>query len=151
MSIVTEFYLAIAVGLIISIAMEEYLGVSSGGIVVAGYLAMICDDLLSMAIVLLIALLTYLVVEMVLSRFLLLFGKRKFVACLLVGLIFKAAADLLVPTLPFATLAFRGVGIISPGLIANTSARQGLHITIPAVLAATYATFGIVRLVMLLF
>ena len=67
------------------------------------------------------------------------------------GLIFKAAADLLVPTLPFATLAFRGVGVISPGLIANTSSRQGLHITIPAVLAATYATFGIVRLLMLLF
>lgn len=151
MSMVTEFYLAIAVGLIISIAMEEFLGVSAGGVVAAGYLAMICDDLMSMAVVLLVSLATYLVVELVLSRFLLLFGKRKFVACLLVSLVFKVAADLLVPTLPFATLAFRGVGIISPGLIANTSARQGLHITIPAVLAATYATFGIVRLLMLLF
>ena len=151
MSLLTEFYLAVAVGLIISVAMEEYLGISAGGVVAAGYLAMICDDLLSMAVVLLVSLLTYLVVELVLSRFLLLFGKRKFVACLLVGLIFKVAADLLVPTLPFATLAFRGVGVISPGLIANTSARQGLHITIPAVLAATYATFGIVRLLMLVF
>lgn len=151
MSLITEFYLAVAVGLIISVAMEEYLGISAGGVVAAGYLAMICDDLLSMAVVLLVSLLTYLVVELVLSRFLLLFGKRKFVACLLVGLIFKVAADLLVPTLPFATLAFRGVGVISPGLIANTSARQGLHITIPAVLAATYATFGIVRLLMLVF
>ncbi len=151
MSLITEFYLAVAVGLIISVAMEEYLGISAGGVVAAGYLAMICDDLLSMAVVLLVSLLTYLVVELVLSRFLLLFGKRKFVACLLVGLIFKVAADLLVPTLPFATLAFRGVGILSPGLIANTSARQGLHITIPAVLAATYATFGIVRLLMLVF
>ena len=151
MSMVTEFYLAIAVGLIISIAMEEFLGVSAGGVVAAGYLAMICDDLMSMAVVLLVSLATYLVVELVLSRFLLLFGKRKFVACLLVSLVFKIAADLLVPTLPFATLAFRGVGIISPGLIANTSARQGIHITIPAVLAATYATFGIVRLLMLLF
>ena len=151
MSLITEFYLAVAVGLIIGVAMEEYLGVSAGGVVAAGYLAMICDDLLSMAVVLLVSLLTYLVVELVLSRFLLLFGKRKFVACLLVGLIFKVAADLLVPTLPFATLAFRGVGVISPGLIANTSARQGLHITIPAVLAATYATFGIVRLLMLVF
>lgn len=151
MSLITEFYLAVAVGLILSILMEEFLGVSSGGVVAAGYLAMICDDLISMTVVLLVALLTYLVVELVLSRFLLLFGKRKFVACLLVSLIFKVAADLLVPTLPFATLAFRGIGVISPGLIANTSARQGLHITIPAVLAATYATFGIVRLLMLLF
>lgn len=151
MSMVSEFYLAVAVGLILSIAMEEFLGISSGGVVAAGYLAMICDDLMSMGVVLLVALLTYLVVELVLSRFLLLFGKRKFVACLLVGLIFKVAADLLVPTLSFATLAFRGIGVICPGLIANTSSRQGLHITIPAVLAATYATFGIVRLLMLLF
>ena len=151
MSMITEFYLAVAVGLILSVLMEEFLGISSGGVVVAGYLAMICDDLMSMAIVLLVALATYLVVELVLSRFLLLFGKRKFVACLLVSLIFKVAADLLVPMLPVATLAFRGIGLISPGLIANTSARQGLHITIPAVLVATYATFGIVRLLMLLF
>ena len=151
MSMLTEFYLAVAVGLVLSIAMEEFLGVSSGGVVVAGYLAMICDDFMSMIVVLLVSLLTYLVVELVLSRFLLLFGKRKFVACLLVSLVIKMAADLLVPTLPFATLAFRGIGIISPGLIANTSARQGLHFTIPAVLVATYATFGIVRLLMLLF
>lgn len=151
MSMMTEFYLAIAVGLIISIALEELLGVSAGGVVVAGYLAMICDDWMSMAVMLIVSLLTYLVVELILSHFLLLFGKRKFVACLLVSLIFKVAADLLVPTLPFATLAFRGVGVISPGLIANTSARQGLHFTIPAVLAATYATFGVVRLLMLLF
>ena len=148
---ITEFYLALLVGLLLSLAVEELIGVSSGGVIVAGYLSMICDDLLSLGVVLLIALLTYLIVEFVLPRFMLLFGKRKFVACLLVGLIFKAAADLLVPTLPFATLAFRGIGIISPGLIANTGARQGLHITIPAVLAATYATFGIVRLLMLLF
>lgn len=151
MSMMTEFYLAVAVGLILSMALEEFFGISSGGVVAAGYLAMICDDFMSMAVVLLVSLLTYLVVELVLSRFLLLFGKRKFVACLLVSLIFKVAADLLVPTLPFATLAFRGIGVVSPGLIANTSARQGLHITIPAVLAATYATFGIVRLLMLLF
>lgn len=147
----TEFYLALAVGLLISIAMEEWLGISSGGIVVAGYLAMVCDDLLAMGVVLLVALLTYLVVEQGLSRFLLLYGKRKFVACLLVSLIFKVAADVFVPVLPLASLSFRGIGIVSPGLIANTSAKQGLHVTIPAVLAATYATFGIVRLLMLLF
>ena len=34
MSMITEFYLAVAVGLILSIAMEEFLGISSGGVVV---------------------------------------------------------------------------------------------------------------------
>ncbi len=90
----SEFYIALIVGLLLSLAVEEFFGISSGGVIVAGYLAMVCDDLLSVGIVLLIALLTYLVVEFVLPRFILLFGKRKFVACILVGLVFKLLADL---------------------------------------------------------
>lgn len=142
---ITEFYLALLVGLLLSLAVEELIGVSSGGVIVAGYLSMICDDLLSIGIVLLIALLTYLIVEFVLPRFMLLFGKRKFVACILVALVFKLLADFFVPVLPFATLAFRGIGVITPGLIAFTTIKQGIHITIPAVLIVTYLTFAIVQ------
>ena len=47
--------------------------------------------------------------------------------------------------LPFATLAFRGIGVITPGLIAFTTIKQGIHITIPAVLIVTYLTFAIVQ------
>lgn len=144
----SEFYIALIVGLLLSLAVEEFFGISSGGVIVAGYLAMVCDDLLSVGIVLLIALLTYLVVEFVLPRFILLFGKRKFVACILVGLVFKLLADFFVPTLPFATLAFRGIGVITPALIAHTTIKQGVHITIPAVLVVSYLTFGIVQLLM---
>ncbi len=144
----SEFYIALIVGLLLSLAVEEFFGISSGGVIVAGYLAMVCDDLLSVGSVLLIALLTYLVVEFVLPRFILLFGKRKFVACILVGLVFKLLADFFVPTLPFATLAFRGIGVITPALIAHTTIKQGVHITIPAVLAVSYLTFGIVQLLM---
>lgn len=142
---ITEFYLALLVGLLLSLAIEELIGVSSGGVIVAGYLSMICDDLLSLGVVLLIALLTYLIVEFVLPRFMLLFGKRKFVACILVALVFKLLADFFVPALPFATLAFRGIGVITPGLIAHTTIKQGIHITIPAVLVVTYLTFAIVQ------
>lgn len=144
----SEFYIALIVGLLLSLAVEEFFGISSGGVIVAGYLAMVCDDLLSVGIVLLIALLTYLVVEFVLPRFILLFGKRKFVACIVVGLVFKLLADFFVPTLPFATLAFRGIGVITPALIAHTTIKQGVHITIPAVLVVSYLTFGIVQLLM---
>lgn len=147
---ITEFYIALLVGLLLSLAIEEFIGVSSGGVIVAGYLAMVCDDLLSVGIVILIALLTFLIVEFILPKFVLLFGKRKFVACLLVALVFKVLADFFVPTLPFATMAFRGIGVITPGLIAHTSTKQGIHITIPAVLIASYLTFAIVQGLMLL-
>jgi len=42
-------------------------------------------------------------------------------------------------------LAFHGIGVITPGLIAHTATKQGLHITIPAVLVAAYLTFAIVQ------
>ena len=148
---ITEFYIALLVGLLLSIAIEELIGINCGGVIVAGYLSMVCDDILSLLVVLVIAMLTYLVVEFILPKFILLFGKRKFVACLLVGLVFKVLADFLVPVMPFATYGFRGLGVVTPGLIANTSAKQGLHITLPAVLIAAYLTFGIVQLVMLVF
>ena len=147
---ITEFYIALLVGLILSLAIEELIGVSCGGVIVAGYLAMVCDDWLSIGIVILISLLTYLIVEFVLPRFMLLFGKRKFVACLLMALIFKVISVFFVPALPFATLAFRGIGVVTPGLIAHTSTKQGVHITIPAVLVATYLTFAIVQGIMLI-
>lgn len=146
---ITEFYLALLVGLLLSLAIEEFIGVSSGGVVVAGYLAMVCDDLVSVGVVILIALLTFLIVEFVLPKFILLFGKRKFVACILVALVFKMIADFFVPILPFATMAFHGIGVITPGLIAHTATKQGIHITVPAVLVASYLTFAIVQGLML--
>lgn len=45
--VITEFYIALLVGLLLSLAVEEFFGISSGGVIVAGYLSMVCDDLLS--------------------------------------------------------------------------------------------------------
>lgn len=145
---ITQFYIAIAVGLAISLLVEETLGIICGGALAAGYLAMVCDDPITMVLVFAISLLTYLIVEFVLPRFVILFGKRRLVACLLVGLVLKLGLDLLVPIMPFASLTYRGVGVIVPGLIANACCKQGLRFTIPAVLAATYATFGVVQLIL---
>ncbi len=145
---VTEFYLAIVIGIVLSLLVEEFIGITCGGMIVPAYLSLLCDDLLSMIVVFLIAMVVYLIVEFVLPHFVVLFGKRKFISCLFVGLLLKLLADCLVPIMPFATLAFRGVGVITPGLIANTSAKQGVHITVPAVLIATYITYALVQLVM---
>lgn len=146
---ITEFYLALFVGLTVSLLIEEIFGVTCGGIIVAGYLCMICDDALAMLAVFFVAIVTYFVVEFILPKIIILFGKRRFVACLIVSAILKLVIDLAVPAMPFASLGFRGVGIITPGIIANTSCKQGLHITVPATLIATYLTFGVVQLILL--
>lgn len=145
---ITQFYLALVVGLVLGLLVEELLGITCGGVIVCGYLSMLCDDLLSIVLVILIAMITFLIVEFILPKFVIIFGKRRFVACLIVSLILKLLADFFVPMLPFATLAFRGAGVITPGLIANTCSKQGVHITIPSVLIGTYVTFLIVQLLM---
>lgn len=45
--------------------------------------------------------------------------------------------------MPFEIAEFRGIGIIVPGLIANTIQRQGLTITLGSTLLLSGATFVI--------
>lgn len=148
---VTYFYLALVIGLAISLLIEEYIGVSAGGMIVPGYLAMVCDDIPQLLLIFAVSFAVYLIVNYILPHFVILFGKRKFCATLIVSVIIKLILELFFPMLPFATIAFRGIGVITPGLIANSYSKQGVRYTVPAVLAATYATFGIVTLLTWIF
>lgn len=145
------FYLALVIGLFISLLMEEILGISAGGMIVPGYLAMVCDDIPQLLLIFFISFAVYLIVNHVLPHFVILFGKRKFVATLIVGILLKLILELFFPILPFATVEIRGIGAITPSLIANSYAKQGIRYSVPAVLAAAYITFGILSLLCLLF
>ena len=145
------FYLALVIGLFISLLMEEILGISAGGMIVPGYLAMVCDDIPQLLLIFFISFAVYLIVNHVLPHFVILFGKRKFVATLIVGILLKLILELFFPILPFATVEIRGIGAITPILIANSYAKQGIRYSVPAVLAAAYITFGILSLLCLLF
>lgn len=142
---VTYFYMALVIGLCISLLIEEFFGISAGGMIVPGYLAIVCDDIPHVLLIFAISFIVFLIVNFILPKFIILFGKRKFVATLLVGLIVKLFFELLFPVvMPFTVVAFRGIGVITPSLIANSYAKQGIRYTIPATLAAAYLTFGII-------
>lgn len=143
----TYFYIALVIGLTISLLIEEHFGISAGGMIVPGYLAMVCDDIPQMLLIFAVSFAVYLIVNHVLPRFVILFGKRKFCATLIVGVIIKLILDLLFPALPFASVAFSGIGVITPSLIANSYSKQGIRYTVPAVLVASYLTFGILTLI----
>lgn len=147
----TYFYLALVIGLVISLLIEEYLGINAGGMIVPGYLAMVCDDIPQLLLIFAVSFVIYLIVNFVLPHFVILFGKRKFCATLIVGVIIKLILEMFFPMLPFATIAFRGIGVITPSLIANSYAKQGIRYTVPAVLGASYLTFGILTLITWLF
>ena len=142
----THFYLAIVIGTVLSLIVDEVFGIQCGGYIVPGYLAMVCDDIACVLIVFALSLITYLIINYVLPKFMILFGKRKFAVSLIVSIILKLATEMLFPMIPFASVTFRGVGAITPSLLANSYSSQGIIYTIPATLIVTYITFGLVNL-----
>ena len=144
---ISSFYIAIIVGLSLSLFVEIKFGVSPGGIIIPAYLAMVFDNPAIMLNVFLIAILTFLFVKYVVSKVVLIYGKRRFVACIFVALIFKVITGLLFPLIPFSVLAYEGVGVVTSGIIANTYFKQGIAITTGGTVVTTAIVFAVMQIV----
>lgn len=142
----SDYYLALIFSVLLSMLMEELLGVSSGGMIVPGVLALYVQDIDVMIYIFLVSFVTYLIVEKILAKRMVLYGKRKFSFMVLIALLIKVIADPLYPLLPFAAVGFRGIGAIVPALLANTYARQGIKFTIPATIVSTAIVYGLLQI-----
>jgi len=60
-----------------------------------------------------------------------------------VGISLKLIFDYFYPVMPFEIYEFRGIGIIVPGLIANTIQKQGVIITLSTCMLLTCITYVI--------
>jgi gamma-polyglutamate biosynthesis protein CapC len=140
----TELYLSLVVGVIVSLIYAERTGVIPAGMVVPGYLALVLDQMLFMGAIFLISFLTFVVVHFGIARVVILYGRRRFVAMLAVGVVCKLVFDALYPAMPFEVYEFRGIGVIVPGLIANSIARQGVPHTLISTLLLSGLTFLLV-------
>ena len=147
----TDLYVALTLGVILSLIFSEKTGIIPAGLVVPGYLGLIFDQPVFVMMVLLISLLTYLIVTYGISKFVILYGKRKFAAMLVVGISLKLIFDYFYPMMPFEIYEFRGIGVIVPGLIANTIQKQGLVVTLGSTLLISGATFGLMFLYQFLY
>ncbi len=112
-------YIAIGLGMVLSLILSETLGVVAGGIIVPGYFALHLQHVPSVFMTFFIACLTYLIIH-ILSKFLLIYGKRRLILSLLlafiIGIIFRA----------FVNFEVDYIGFIIPGLIASWIDRQGI-------------------------
>ena len=81
-----------------------------------------------------------------LARLVVLYGRRRLAAAVLVGLVLNLLAERLLLALPPQPLDARVIGHIVPGLIAGEALGQGLVRT----LAATLLVAAVVRLLLLL-
>ncbi len=140
----TDLYIALVVGIVVSLIYNDITGISPSGLVVPGYLALIFDQPMFVAYVFIFALLTYLIVVHGIGRFTILYGKRKFAAMLTVGLLLKLVFDWLYPIVPFQIFEFRGIGVIVPGLIANTIHKEGVVLTVTGTILMKAVTYFII-------
>ncbi|KAB2492613.1 poly-gamma-glutamate biosynthesis protein PgsC [Priestia endophytica] len=140
-----DLYIALVLGVTLSLLFAEKTGIIPAGLVVPGYLALVFDQPVFILVVLFISILTYVIVMYGIGRFTILYGKRKFAAMLIVGICLKLIFDYFYPVMPFEIQEFRGIGIIVPGLIANTIQKQGIPFTVGSTLLLSGLTFGIMN------
>ncbi len=127
-----QLTLSIAIGLVVSLLFTELYGVSVGGMIVPGYLALNLQRPASIAITLLAALLTFSIVRL-LSHVAIVYGRRRIVMMILVGFLVGALLRIVPAVTGFvsplsnwcANDCFCVIGYIIPGLIALWMDRQG--------------------------
>ncbi|GEL08312.1 poly-gamma-glutamate biosynthesis protein PgsC [Salisediminibacterium halotolerans] len=142
----TDLYIAIVLGVLLSLLYAERTGIVPAGLVVPGYLALVFDQIIFVLTVVVISIITYLFVTQVIGRLSVLYGRRKFAAMLTVGVVLKMTFDYTVPIVPFEVVELRGIGVIVPGLIANSIHKQGVLPTISSTFIISFATFLLISL-----
>ncbi len=131
---------ALVIGVVVSMLFYERVQLTTGGAIVPAYLALHIPRPLFILTTVGAAYGTYLVVNRVLSRRLILYGRRKFEVEVLVGLalvmVLTLTADRLAVLDP-VLLGLAGIGFLIPGILAHDMARQRPGKTVVAVLGTT--------------
>ena len=137
--------ISIGLGIVLSLVLSETLGVTAGGIIVPGYIALYLHHPVQVIITFLVAILVWGIIQGM-GKFMFLYGKRRIVLALILGFFFGyITRNFIFMTEEIGSVV---IGNIIPGLIANWMDRQGVTRT----LAVVILTAVLVKLaVMLLF
>ena len=139
---ISEPGIYIGIGMVLSLFLTETLGVTAGGIIVPGYIAMNLENPERLVITFGVSIITFLLIKL-LSQYIMVYGKRRLVLALLIGFLLGYLSRLEnMVTAGLGTTEFMVIGNIIPGLIANWMDRQGVLRTISTVLI----TAGITKL-----
>ena len=124
--------IAIGIGMVLSLIFTETLGVTAGGIIVPGYIALYMDDPVKIIITFLISIVVFLIIKL-LSSFMLIYGKRRLVLALLLGFILGYLSKIYLSNVS-ESYDLSVIGNIIPGLIASWIDRQGILRTVSVIL-----------------
>ena len=123
-------HIAIGLSIILGFLSVEFLGLFTGGLVSAGYLAFYMDQPWRVVSTIVLAVVIYLI-TLGLQKIIIIYGRRRFMVTVLLSLIGTWLLEKgLYGNLGSLELDIRVVGFIIPGLIANDMFKQGILRTI---------------------
>lgn len=122
----------VGLGIILSLVLSETLGVTAGGIIVPGYLALYLHQPIQIIVTILVAIIVWVIIQ-VLGKRVFLYGKRRIVLALILGFFFGFLSRNIIFFAQDGT-SLAVIGNIIPGLIANWMDRQGVVRTISVVI-----------------
>lgn len=129
----------VILGVLLGIIFYEITDISPGGIIVPGLLAMYYRQVDRIIYTLVIALIAYFIVKL-LSRYFVIFGKRRFVLMIIISIFLNVMLDLILHSFSLNMLNLTIIGYTIAGIIANDFYKQGLLKTVPALAIVTGLT-----------
>ena len=124
--------ISIGLGIVLSLLLSETLGVTAGGIIVPGYIALYLHHPLQVLVTVMVAILVWGIIQWM-GTVMFLYGKRRIVLALILGFFFGYLSRNFI-YFPENIGSVAVIGNIIPGLIANWMDRQGVTRTISVVL-----------------
>lgn len=138
-------YETLFIGLLIAVLYVEIVGVYPGGIIVPAYIALYLNQPLRILATVAIALLCVFLYR-VLSRFVILFGKRRFVTFVFLGAVLAQVWSFVFPQFFPDSFGLRAIGWLIPGLLANNCEKQRSLPTLASLATVSIFTYVLVRL-----
>lgn len=136
---------AVVLSIVLGFAESEFLGILSGGLVSAGYLAYYFATPLRVVSTLMLSVAVCLCVR-ALGHCIILYGRRRFVLTVLLSILFSQILESLLVYTASIGQDLRIIGYLVPGLIANDMEKQGIFRTLLMVVLTT----GLIWLVLCL-
>ncbi|MCB2229640.1 poly-gamma-glutamate biosynthesis protein PgsC [bacterium] len=134
------------IGLVLGFVFYELTGVSPGGVIAPAYCALFVHEPSRIVVTVVIALAVWGIVKLM-SRHLILYGRRRLMVCLILGFCIKVLIETQIQTIPSFQFDLQSVGYIIPGLIASEMERQRIIPTVAALGIVTVLTYLVILVI----
>ncbi len=139
-------YSSVALSIVLSFISAEFIGVLTGGMISAGYLAYYAYEPTRILSTLAVAVLICFLVK-ALQHFLIIYGRRRFILCTLISVFSVFLLERCYFYLSTVSVDLRVIGYIIPGLIASDMLKQGILKTLLALTTVTAVVYLVILFV----